>query len=81
MRELAFSVLNDLRDGKLETPEVPGADTIHEMINFLIGKPIAENYVEFLTSELGLSGAAPCATPEIPEMDPAKKQGFPRAWL
>jgi len=76
MRALAFSVLKDLRDGKLGTPEVPTGDTIHEMINFLIGKPIAENYVEFLTSELGLSGTAPYAAPEILEMDATMKQGF-----
>ena len=56
VRDRAVEVLTAYRDGRLRMPPSPSQETVQEMINFIIGQPVAPDYVQFLMAELALNG-------------------------
>jgi len=75
VREIALAVLRRYRDEPFE-PDNPAETQIREMMNFLTGQEIGEDYVEFLEAELSLNGEDPYAQPEIFELPAAQRAAF-----
>jgi hypothetical protein len=71
IRGLALDALRTYRDGGGRLAPPPSDDTVREMMQFIIGRPLSKDYVDFLLTELALDGADPYATPlgTIPEAD------------
>lgn len=76
VREQAFAALTALRDDSSKLPPVPGPDTIREMMNFIVGQPLAEEYIDFLSSELSLKGEDPYGQPAIEAIPRDKRADF-----
>jgi 4-hydroxyacetophenone monooxygenase len=58
IRQLAFTAICAWRDGHGQDPVVPDRDTIMEMLNFIIGQKVPDEYAPFLESELSFKGSA-----------------------
>jgi 4-hydroxyacetophenone monooxygenase len=74
VRALALDVLRAYRDGGCRRPPTPDDDTILEMMSFVTGEEMPEQYVDFLISELSLRGEDPYGQPGLAEV-PAKDRG------
>lgn len=55
---------------------MPSDAELREMLGFLVGKPVPDEYAEFLTSELSLHGEDPYAQPTIRAVSSQAKSGF-----
>ena len=75
-RQLAFDALEAYRDRGGTLPAAPSTDTVREMMNWLIGAPLPEEYVDFLMQELSLRGEDPYAQPGLEAIPPEAKAGF-----
>ncbi|MEP6389937.1 MAG: NAD(P)/FAD-dependent oxidoreductase [Halioglobus sp.] len=64
VRALAVDILAGHRDQPKPFYQ-PTPDNLREMMTFLVGEEISDDYVEFLTAELSLQGEDPYAQPEI----------------
>lgn len=67
IRSRALQVLQRWRDAP-GAAYVPDEAQIREMLNFLVGKEIDDDYVEFLISELAMDGQDPYAQPLLDEV-------------
>lgn len=76
IRERAFDALTALRDGRASLPPAPDDDTVREMMDFLVGGELGEDYLEFLQSELSLRGEDPYGQPMIDEVPAEDRAGF-----
>jgi 4-hydroxyacetophenone monooxygenase len=56
VRLQALKVLAQFRDSGGAMPPPPGAETLQEMVNFMLGEDVPEKYVALLQEELGVSG-------------------------
>jgi 4-hydroxyacetophenone monooxygenase len=63
VRALALDALRAYRDSGGRLPPPPSAETVSEMIHFLIGQPLSADYVRFLLSELAVDGTDAYAEP------------------
>ena len=75
VRALALDALKRIRDGA-ELPPPPARETIREMLDFVIGQELSDNYVEFLMEELALQGEDAYAQPSLLELPDADKGQF-----
>jgi 4-hydroxyacetophenone monooxygenase len=73
IRARALEVLKARRDQGAALPPPPSDETVHEMINFVIGQSVAPDYVRFLTAELAIDGADPFAQPFDDVADAVKR--------
>jgi len=74
IRQYALDALRTYRDAPT-LPPPPNEAQIREMMNFLIGQQISDDYVEFLMAELSMHGEDPYAQPtifEVPEQQRAQ---------
>lgn len=76
IRQMALEALKDYRDRGCSLPPVPDEQTIREMMNFLVGEPLPDEYIEFLRSELSLNGEDPYGQPAIAAIPAEKKARF-----
>jgi 4-hydroxyacetophenone monooxygenase len=76
IREQALKVIAAYRDGDGKLPEVPDERVIREMLNFITGQEVPNEYVEFLESELSLHGEEPYGQPAIDGIPAAAREGF-----
>ena len=56
IKDLAFDVIRELRDGRRTLPAKPDEKTIKELINFLVNQELGEEYSDLLHAELSLEG-------------------------
>jgi len=56
VRQQALEVLGQYRDSGGTLPTAPTAETLQEMVNFMLGEEVPEKYVALLQEELGISG-------------------------
>ncbi len=56
VRAAALRVLADYRDRGCTLPPPPDGETIHEMMSFMVGEPVSEDYVPMMREELALAG-------------------------
>ncbi|MEC9345041.1 MAG: NAD(P)/FAD-dependent oxidoreductase [Pseudomonadota bacterium] len=76
VRALAFDLLRAWRDAGAPDPVVPGPDLVREMLTFIIGQQVSDDYVEFLSSELGMYGEDPFAHAPLDAIPAAQRAGF-----
>ena len=75
-RAKALQALRAYRDGGCQLPPPPSADMISKMLNFVIGRPLSEGYVEFLMSELAITDDDPYGVPELAEVPEHQRSAF-----
>ena len=56
IRAQALEVIKAYRDRGCTLPPPPDAQTLHRMINFVIGSPVGDEYVPMLEEEMALDG-------------------------
>jgi 4-hydroxyacetophenone monooxygenase len=56
VRSLALPVLAACRDAGWKRPPPPAPELVHEMMSFLVGEPVPEEYVPMMLEELALDG-------------------------
>lgn len=76
VRALALEALKDYRDRGQTLPPPPSVEVLREMIDFLAGQPLPEEYAPFLLSELSLHGEDPYAQPALDEVPMAARGAF-----
>ena len=76
MRARALEALKAWRDGDGKLPPTPDEDTIGDMMNFIIGEDLGNEYVEFLQSELALKGEDPYGQPMLDKIPADKRAKF-----
>ena len=75
VRDLALEVLATHRDTPAPFHDLSQAELL-EMLSFMVGEPVADDYVEFLTSELSLNGEDPYAQPAMASLPAAEHENF-----
>ena len=55
---------------------MPNGGELREMLQFMVGEDVSEEYVEFLISELSLHGEDPYAQPKVETIPAATKENF-----
>jgi 4-hydroxyacetophenone monooxygenase len=76
VREVALGVLKGFRDSKGKLPPVPDAKVIKELLDFVLGAEVPDEYLEFLSSELSLHGEDAYEQPAIREISQETKSAF-----
>jgi 4-hydroxyacetophenone monooxygenase len=76
VRRMAFDALRTYRDGGSARPPTPSEDRALEMMSFITGEEIPDEYVDFLISELSLHGEDPYGQPGIDRIPVEAKQQF-----
>lgn len=54
VRALALEALRRYRDGGCRLPPPPSRETVHEMMSFVVGEPVPEEYLPMMLEELAL---------------------------
>jgi 4-hydroxyacetophenone monooxygenase len=75
VRELAVGIVADWRDRGCPEPEPVSAELLHEMMNWLVGEEVPDEYVPMLMEEMELDGRD--ARQVAVEADPAARAAFP----
>ena len=76
VRAVALEALKALRDRGGELPPAPSTALVREMMDFLTGAPLPDEYGEFLQSELALDGADPYLQPGLFDVPEARRAAF-----
>lgn len=74
-RRIALETLIHLRD-QPRTIEALPSDVIRELTNFIAGKPLDDDYLEFALSELAIGGTDAFSVPGLEEVNPPTERGF-----
>jgi 4-hydroxyacetophenone monooxygenase len=74
VRGLALTALKEYRDGGCTLPSAPTADTVLEMLNFVAGERVADEYVPMMLEELSLDGRDLRAAPWTKKITEQEKQ-------
>ena len=75
VRDRALAALIDYRDAGKPLHD-PSADELREMLDFLIGDHVADEYLDFATAELGMHGEDPYAQPALESIPAADRAAF-----
>ena len=75
VRDRALQAIASYRDAPSPFHD-PTASELREMLDFLVGEPVADEYVDFLTAELSMHGEDPYAQPSIETIPEADRAGF-----
>jgi len=74
IRERTFDLLRRQRDPRL--PDPPDEALVHEMMNFIIAKPVGVDYAVFLEAELAMNGEDPYPLPGPADLPDSVHAGF-----
>ncbi len=58
VRARALEIIQAYRDGGYRLPPPPGDETIREMMSFVVGEPVPDEYVPMMLEEMALDGGA-----------------------
>ena len=75
VRDRALQAIASYRDAPSPFHD-PTTSELREMLDFLVGEPVADEYVDFLTAELSMHGEDPYAQPSIEAIPEADRAGF-----
>ena len=75
-RAQALEILKTYRDGGCKLPQAPSMDQVREMMAFLVGESLPDDYGQFLMGELSLDGGDPYAQPGMEDISPEKRRAF-----
>jgi 4-hydroxyacetophenone monooxygenase len=56
VRALALEVLKTYRDGGCRLPPPPSPETVHQMMSFMVGEEVPDDYVPMMLEEMALDG-------------------------
>jgi 4-hydroxyacetophenone monooxygenase len=56
VRAQALEALRAYRDAGCQLPPPPSPETVHEMMSFLVGEPVPDDYVPMMLEEMALDG-------------------------
>ena len=76
IRAAALDALKTYRDGGCTPPAPLTTELIREMLAFIAGCDLSENYVEFLMGDLSLEGEDPYRQPGMDLLSAKKRQAF-----
>ncbi len=76
IREEAFQRLTAARDQGQAAVDSLTHTQLSEMLEFLMGQPVTDEYLEFLTQELSMHGEDPYAQPRLADVDSDARGGF-----
>ena len=76
VRGQALEILKTYRDSGCNLPEAPSVDRVREMMDFLVGTPLSNDYGQFLMGELSLDGGDPYAQPGMDDIPLEKRRAF-----
>ena len=76
IREQAFEVLKAYRDNGQRLPSAPGADLVHEMVNFASGQELSPEYGTFLEAELALQDEDSYGVPALAKLPAEARANF-----
>ena len=76
VRAQALEILKTYRDGGCKLPQAPTVDQVREMMDFLVGEPLPNDYGKFLMGELSLDGGDSYAQPGMGDIPLEKKRAF-----
>ena len=76
VRAQALEILKTYRDSGCKLPEPPTVDHVREMMDFLVGTPLPNDYGQFLMGELSLDGGDPYAQPGLGDIPIEKRRAF-----
>jgi 4-hydroxyacetophenone monooxygenase len=69
VRKIALEVIADYRDRGCPEPEPIGAELLHEMMQWLVCEPVADEYVPMLLEEMEIDGRDARATRTLAQTD------------
>ena len=76
VRAQALEILATYRDDGYKLPQAPTIDQVREMMDFLVGEPLPNDYGKFLMGELSLDGGDSYAQPGMGDIPLEKKRTF-----
>ena len=76
VRAQALEILKTYRDGGCKLPQAPSVDQVREMMDFLVGESLPDDYGQFLMGELSLDGGDSYAQPGIENIPLEKRRAF-----
>ena len=76
VRAQALEILATYRDSGCELPQAPTMDQVREMMDFLVGEPLPNDYGKFLMGELSLDGGDSYAQPGMGDIPLEKRRAF-----
>ena len=76
VRKQALEFLKNYRDMGSPLPPIPSMDQVREMMDFLVGESLPEDYGKFLVAELSLNGEDAFGQPGIQNIPDEKRQAF-----
>ena len=76
VRAQALEILKTYRDSGCKLPQAPTVDQVREMMDFLAGESLPDDYGQFLMGELSLDGEDPYAQPGMGEIPLEKRRAF-----
>ena len=76
VRAQALEILKTYRDGGCKLPQAPTVDQVREMMDFLVGESLPDDYGQFLMGELSLDGGDPYAQPGMEDIPLEKRRAF-----
>jgi 4-hydroxyacetophenone monooxygenase len=76
VRRLALEVLRGYRDGGCKLPPPPPPETIREMMSFMVGEPVPDEYAPMFLEEMELDGEDARALEWDHEVPAERKQAF-----
>ena len=76
VRTQALEILKTYRDGDCKLPQAPTIDQVREMMDFLVGQPLPDDYGQFLMGELSLDGGDSYAQPGMEDIPLEKRRAF-----
>ncbi len=76
VRAQALEILKTYRDSGCKLPQAPSVDQVREMMDFLVGEPLPDDYGQFLMGELPLDGGDSYAQPGIENIPLEKRRAF-----
>ena len=77
IRAAALDALRAYRDRGCTLPPPPSAETIHEMMNLMVGEQVSADYVPMMTEELVLDGGDPRRVEWSRSVSDEAKRNFP----
>ncbi len=79
VRAQALRALCAYRDGGCRLPPQPGPETIREMLSFVVGQEVPDEYVPMMLEEMALDGGDPRQQPWRRSVAEEEKRRFPVA--
>ena len=76
IRDLAFDAIREFRDSGSHLPGNPEQETVQEIMDFVVGQKLGDEYADLLHSELSLQGEPTFSQPALELVDASEREKF-----